>query len=176
MEIFDLYTDEREKTGRTMVRGEATPEGFYRLVIHVCIFNDRGEMLIQKRQPFKKSWAGLWDVSVGGHADSGETSRQTAERELKEELGLCVDFSSIRPAITVHWENGFDDFYVLTKNLEPDSLTLQTDEVQEAKWASEREVKKMIDDGTFIPYEKGLIEYLFFRRNHASSHTRKDAR
>ena len=31
MEIFDLYTADREKTGRTMVRGTPTPEGFYRL-------------------------------------------------------------------------------------------------------------------------------------------------
>ena len=32
----------------------------------------------------------------------------------------------------------------------------------------------MIGDGRFIPYEKSLIELLFFRRNHRSSHTRSD--
>ena len=43
MEILDLYTADREKTGRTMVRGEETPAGCYRLVVHVCIFNDKGQ-------------------------------------------------------------------------------------------------------------------------------------
>ena len=55
MEIWDLYTKDRIKTEETMVRGEKITKGFYRLVVHVCIFNSRGEMLIQQRQPFKKS-------------------------------------------------------------------------------------------------------------------------
>ena len=31
-----------------------------------------------------------------------------------------------------------------------------------------------IDDGEFIPYEKGLIDLLFFQRNHRGAHTRRD--
>jgi len=50
MERWDLYTQDREKTGKTMVRGDKTPEGFFHLQVHVCIFNTRGEMLIQQRQ------------------------------------------------------------------------------------------------------------------------------
>ena len=64
MEIFDLYTADRERTGLTMVRGEKTPEGLYRLVVHVCVFSPEGRMLIQRRQPFKRGWSGMWDVSV----------------------------------------------------------------------------------------------------------------
>ena len=75
MELFDLYTAEGEKTGRTIVRGEPVPEGFYRLVVHVCIFNPEGKMLIQQRQPFKKGWSNMWDVSVGGCAVAGDSSR-----------------------------------------------------------------------------------------------------
>ena len=47
MEVFDLYTADRQKTDRTMVRGGRTPEGYYRLVVHVCIFHPDGRMLIQ---------------------------------------------------------------------------------------------------------------------------------
>ena len=54
MELFDLYTRDRVKTGRTMVRGDKVPEGLYRLVVHVCIFDPEGRMLIQQRQPFKR--------------------------------------------------------------------------------------------------------------------------
>lgn len=66
MELFDLYTENRELTGKTMERGGTVPEGLYRLVVHICVFNSRGEMLIQRRQPFKAGWPGLWDISVGG--------------------------------------------------------------------------------------------------------------
>jgi isopentenyldiphosphate isomerase len=174
MELLDLYTADREKTGRTMVRGEPTPAGFYRLVVHVCIFNPEGQMLIQQRQPFKKGWSNLWDISVGGSAVSGDSSRSAAERETFEELGLSVDLSDVRPTLTVHWEHGFDDYYVLTQSVDLTSLRLQAEEVQAVRWASKDEILQMIDDGRFIPYEKSLIELLFFRRDHRSSHTRED--
>ena len=174
MEIFDLYTADRVKTGKTMVRGEPVPEGFYRLVVHVCIFDSRGRMLIQQRQPFKKGWSNLWDVSVGGCAVAGDTSRTAAARETREELGLELDFSDARPTMTIHWENGFDDYYAVTRDVDPDSLRLQYEEVQRVKWADREEILQMIDDGRFIPYEKSQIELLFFRRNHRGSHTRSD--
>lgn len=174
MELFDLYTAEREKTGRTMVRGEPVPEGFYRMVVHVCIFDPQGRMLIQQRQPFKKGWSNLWDISVGGSAVSGDTSRTAAERETREELGLEIDLAGIRPTMTIHWERGFDDYYIVNRPVDLESLRLQPEEVQKVRWATEEEILEMIDDGRFIPYEKSLIELLFFRRNHRSSHTRRD--
>lgn len=174
MELFDLYTADREKTGLTMKRGDPTPEGYYRLVIHVCIFNEKGEMLIQKRQPFKRGWAGLWDVSVGGHSVSGENGKDTARRELKEELGIDFDFSDTRPSLTINWEVGFDDYFLLAMPVDIDALTLQYEEVEQVKWAVKDEVLQMIDDGSFIPYEKSLIELLFFRRDHRSAHSRPD--
>ena len=173
MELLDLYTAEREKTGKTLVRGEPVPEGYYRLVIHVCIFNPDGRMLIQQRQPFKKSWSNLWDVSVGGCVTAGESSLSAAQRETCEELGLSIDSSSLRPSLTVHFEHGFDDYYILTLPLEPESLHLQYEEVQAVRWAEKDEILQMIDDGTFIPYEKSLIDLLFSRRNNRSAHTKK---
>ena len=174
MEIFDLYTAEREKTGRTMVRGTPVPEGFYRLVVHVCIFDGQGRMLIQQRQPFKRGWSNLWDISVGGSAVSGDSSRTAAERETREELGLSIDLSDVRPTVTLHWEHGFDDYYTVTRPVELQSLQLQYEEVQAVRWAEKEEILRMIDDGSFIPYEKSLIELLFFRRDHRSAHTRSD--
>ena len=174
MELFDLYTAEREKTGRTMVRGKPVPEGFYRLVVHLCIFDHEGRMLIQQRQPFKQGWSNLWDISVGGSAVTGDSSRSAAERETLEELGLSIDLSDVRPTLTIHWEHGFDDYYVLTQDVDLSTLHLQYEEVQRVCWASKEEILRMIDDGWFIPYEKSLIELLFVRRDHRSSHTRND--
>ena len=174
MELFDLYTLDREKTGLTMVRGDPVPEGYYRLVVHVCIFNEKGQMLIQQRQPFKKSWSNLWDVSVGGSAVAGDSSRSAAERETREELGLSLNLEGVRASMTIHWENGFDDYYIVHMAPDLSSLRLQYEEVQQVKWADKEEILRMIHDGSFIPYEKSLIELLFFRRNHQSSHTRRD--
>ncbi len=174
MELFDLYTADRVKTGRTMVRGDAVPEGCYRIVVHVCIFDPEGRMLIQQRQPFKQGWSNMWDITVGGSAVAGDTSRTAAERETREEIGLSIDLTDVRPSLTLYWEHGFDDYYLLTRDVDPDTLHLQYEEVQAVRWATREEILRMIDDGEFIPYEKGLIDLLFFQRNHRGAHTRRD--
>ena len=174
MELFDLYTADREKTGKTMVRGEKVPEGFYRMVIHVCIFDEAGRMLIQQRQPFKEGWPNRWDISVGGSAVAGDSSRSAAERETMEELGLPIDLTEVQPSLTIYFEHGFDDYYILTKEVDLDTLRLQPEEVQAVRWAEPEEILQMIDDGRFIPYEKNLIGFLFSRRIYRGAHTRKE--
>ena len=176
MELFDLYTADREKAGKTMVRGEPTPAGYYRMVVHVCIFDSEGRMLIQQRQPFKQGWSNLWDITVGGSAVAGDSSRSAAERETLEELGLAIDLTDERPSMTLYWENGFDDYYLLTMDLDLNTLRLQPEEVQTVRWAGKEEILQMIDDGRFIPYEKSLISFLFSRRINRSSHTREEKR
>ena len=172
MEAWDLYTKDRERTGKIIHRGEVIPEGMYRLVVHVSVFNHAGELLIQKRQTKKNRWPGLWDLSIGGHVIAGETTRQAGEREMLEELGYRISLSDKRPALTLTFGNGFDDMYTLEADIALDELTLQEDEVSEVKWATKDEVMKMIDDEIFIPYQKGLIELLFFLRNHSEAHTK----
>ena len=83
MELFDLYTEDRVRTGRTMVRGTKVPEGLYRLVVHVCIFDHEGRMLIQQRQPFKQGWSNLWAAArspgiPAGPPRSGKCGRKSA--------------------------------------------------------------------------------------------------
>jgi isopentenyldiphosphate isomerase len=166
MEVFDLYDLNRIRTGETIERGQKPPAGRYHLVIHVCIFNQEDQMLIQKRSENKTGWAGLWDVSVGGAAQKGDSSQQAAHRELMEELSLDYDFSLVRPAVTVNFPNGFDDIYLIQLDLEPSRLRLQDNEVEEVKWASREEIKAMIQNGEFIPYHLSLIDLLFEYRFH----------
>ena len=162
MEIFDLYDASRRLTGETMVRGTPVPEGRYRVVIHICIFNGKGEMLIQQRQPFKANWANMWDLSAGGCVVSGETSQQGAHRELLEELGLDVDFSNTPPAFSVTFHGGFDDYYILRQEPDISQLRLQEQEVQAVKRASLEEVLAMVGRGEFISYQKAFLEFLFY--------------
>ena len=166
MERFDLYDSNRRFTGRTIARGEDVPDGLRRLVVHICVFNSKGEMLIQQRQSFKDGWPNLWDVTVGGGVQAGETTQQAAHRELLEELGLAYDFEDEAPMLTTTFRKGFDDVYII--HAEPDfsSLRLQPEEVQAVRWAGLDEVLAMIESGTFIPYSRPFMEYIFFRHDH----------
>ncbi len=166
MELWDLYTADRIPTGRTMVRGEKMPEGLYRIVVHVCVFNRAGEMLIQQRQPFKDGWSNLWDLTVGGSAVAGETSPQAAERELAEELGLKSVLHAARPALTIHFRQGFDDIYLIDAEPQIADLRFQYEEVQAARWCGKDGILRMIAEKTFIPYNPALIEMLFMLHEH----------
>jgi len=161
MELWDLYTEDRIKTNRTMIRGGEHPDGYYRIVVHVCIFNHHGQMLIQKRQPFKKGWSGLWDITVGGSAVSGDTSRTAAEREVQEELGITMSLAGKRPALTINFPGGFDDIYLIEQNIALSDLHLQYEEVEKAEWADKEEILAMIEKGDFIPYYPELINLFF---------------
>lgn len=172
MELWDIYDVDRNKTDKTMVRGEAHPEGAYHLVVHICIFNSAGEMLIQQRQPFKKGWSNMWDITVGGSAVSGDNSQTAASRELFEELGIEMDLTGIRPHLTMNFDKGFDDYYLLEKNINLADLKLQYEEVQNAKWASKEEILCMIETGEFVPYYPSLIQLLFDMRKKYGSHSR----
>lgn len=172
VELWDIYDKNRIKTGKTMERGGEFNVGDYHLVVHVCIFNAKGEMLIQQRQPFKHGWPNMWDITVGGSATRGDTSQTAAARELYEEIGYRLDLSQVRPHLTINFEVGFDDYYLIETDVEIDKLKLQYEEVQQVKWASKDVIIKMLDDGDFIPYYKNLIELLFEMRKRYSAHTK----
>lgn len=174
MELFDLYDENRIKTGETMVRGTPEPSGFYRMVVHICIFGDDGKMLIQRRQDNKHGWSGMWDFTVGGSAVTGDSSRQAAVREVREEIGIDISGDGLRRVLTVQTENVFDDIYTVNKNVDMSDIILQAEEVAEVKWADIGEIFSMIDDGRFIPYHKSLVELLFFMRNNDGARTGQD--
>jgi len=133
-------------------------------VVHICVFDVLGRLLIQQRAAEKFIWPGLWDVSVGGGVDAGETSRQGAEREFREELGFPLDLGGLRASVTVNFDGGFDDFYILTKELDLGTLILQKEEVQAVRWAALEEILNMVDEGAFIPYPKSFLRFLFDMR------------
>lgn len=166
-EYIDLYDNYRNNTGKKIPRGEKIEEGFNRLIIHAAVFNDKGEMIIQKRQKSKKSWPNLWDISVSGAVSSGETSQVAVARELFEEISFEYDFKNIHPDLTIKSNARIDDIYII-KNYRGDikNLKLQKEEVSDLKRASLADIKEMIKKGDFVPYSIELLEFLFYLKDH----------
>lgn len=64
--------------------------GLRHRAVHILVFNDCGQLFLQKRSMNKDLYGGLWDTSVAGHVDAGEDYESCAIREVKEELGIDV--------------------------------------------------------------------------------------
>ena len=88
MELWDLYDSERKPLNRTHVRGEAFAEGEYYVCAEVWVRNSKGEFLITKRHPDKKA-GNLWEFTGGGTL-AGESTRESAIRELQEDKGFVT--------------------------------------------------------------------------------------
>lgn len=94
-ELFPIVDEEGRVTGEA-TRGEChNGSKLLHPVVHLHVFNSRGEVYLQKRPEWKDIQPGKWDTSVGGHIDFGETPEQALVREVGEELGI-TDFVSER--------------------------------------------------------------------------------
>mgnify|MGYP000511669509 CR=1 FL=1 len=112
--------------------------------VNALIFNDKNQMLIQKRNSHKKLWPGLWDVSVGGSVITGESSSQAAARETFEELGISLDEKDLRAAFTINFNEGFDDCYLVEKNISIEDVVIKEDEVSDVRWATKEEILNIL--------------------------------
>ncbi|MFQ3574572.1 MAG: NUDIX domain-containing protein, partial [Thermodesulfovibrionales bacterium] len=92
LEIVDKEGNTIGKARRDEIHGNPS---LLHKVVHVIVVNDYGDMLLQKRSLKKDVAPGLWDTSVGGHIDCGESIESALIRETMEEIGvipLRLDF------------------------------------------------------------------------------------
>lgn len=89
-EIFDVV-DDRDRVIGKQTRQEVHRRGLKHRAIHLLVFNQRGEVFLQKRSFKKDTFPGAWDSSASGHLDSGETYDACVVREAREEIGLFLE-------------------------------------------------------------------------------------
>ncbi|MBR4725629.1 MAG: NUDIX domain-containing protein [Lachnospiraceae bacterium] len=116
MEYWDLYDSERKPLNRVHARGEAFAEGEYYVCAEVWVRNSKGQFLITKRHPDKKA-GNLWEFTGGGTL-AGESTLQSAVRELKEETGIDASEAELRLFVTYQKKNYFLDLFLLNKDID----------------------------------------------------------
>lgn len=166
MEVWDLYTKYREKTGKEHIRGEKIPEGCYHLAVHVWIRNNKGEYLISQRSADRPTFPLMWEC-VGGSVIKGESSIEGAIREVKEEVGLDLEqeagkllFSKIR-GTDVRYEckayNDIMDVWLFNYSGEVQLEAATTSEVADCKWMTVSEIRKLYEEKKLVP----TLDYFF---------------
>lgn len=93
-ECFPLVDAEGKVLGKAS-RGEChNGSKLLHPVVHLHVYNSRGDLYLQKRPDWKDIQPGKWDTSVGGHVDYGEDVVSALKREAYEELGI-TDFEPV---------------------------------------------------------------------------------
>ncbi len=151
-EKFDVLNEFGEFTGKIATREECHKKGLWHRAVYAFIIDENKNILLQKRSSNKKLWPNMWDVTVGGHVDSGEFGRQALIREVKEELGIDIDDNDIKYLVssTSINEQGdiinrhYNECYLITKSIDISDIKIQEDEVTEIKYFSKDELLKRI--------------------------------
>ena len=156
----DLYDENSNVTSMTYFKGDAVPNGYYPMVVMVCIQNENGEFLMQKRVPRK---GGDWGVT-GGHPKSGETPIEGMITEIKEEIGVDV-----LPEQLEVFDEGCDGvdcykMYYMKTSFDLSDFKIQEEELSEVRWFSMQQLQDMVDKKILNPNQiacfKKCIKYL----------------
>ena len=158
MELWDLYTREKQLVGTNHIRGETIPNGYYHLVVHVWIRNNKGKYLISQRSFNRPTFPLLWEC-VGGSVLKGEDSLTGALREVKEEVGIELSptsgnllFSEVRECL-----RDIRDVWLFEYNGLVSLEKATTDEVAQVKWLNKGQIKKLFDAGKLVD----TLKYFF---------------
>lgn len=156
-EKLDVYTRDGKYIGvKTRKECHAENPGFYHKPAWTWVYNSKGEILVQRRAMMKKKYPGYLDMPCAGHVDAGESSIMGAIREAKEEIGIDLNEDDIQFMFEYieddAWEIGQVFFVRVDKDIE--EMTLQKEEVDEIKWLSFDEFKKLLYSDKFVPHDK----------------------
>jgi len=120
------------------------------LVVHLHLFDGKGNLFLQKRSPAKDSFPGRWDTAVGGHVEAGEPVSAALEREAREELGVQVRGARFlfQYLYGGEWESEYVHTFALTRGGEPHP---NPREISAGRFWSAEQIEARLGRGVFTP-------------------------
>ncbi len=151
-EFLEVYSPEGTKTGQKKSKSEIHRKGLFHSTVHVWIFTEEGNILIQKRSKKKELNPGVWDVSVAGHIKFNENIKKAAKRETLEETGININTKDLLKigvyrSINIHpiaIDKEFFHTYILKIDKNSIDLDYKNNEVDDLKFISIEEMESLI--------------------------------
>lgn len=144
-ELFDVV-DRKDN-----VVGQATRAECHRdkKLIHrsigILVFNDKGELFLQKRSTTKDLYPGFWALSVGGHLTSGESYEAAAKKEMREELGIAVPLESLGKFF--HEDEIEAEMFMIFKTVHNGPFTLNPEEIEKGEFFDLKDLSVKVKSG-----------------------------
>lgn len=173
-ELIDILTKEGNPTGKSCPKSEIHSQGYYHNTAHVWFYTKEGQILLAQRSANKTLYPLLWDISVAGHVDSGETVEEGAIREIFEEIGLRISKEDLHKIGVFEcfqsYDNGiidneFHHTYIIELQTDLDTLITQKNEVESIKLVDFEEFQFILDhigaENHFVPSNKKYYEKVF---------------
>jgi isopentenyl-diphosphate delta-isomerase len=141
MEDKLILVDKKDKQIGTEFKLKTHKEGRLHRAFSIFVFNEKGELLLQKRSSKKYHSGGLWTNTCCSHPKPGEETTSSAHRRLQEEMGFDCNiseiFSFVYKAKLDHCltEHEFDHIFIGKFNQDP---IINKQEAEDFKWATQK--------------------------------------
>jgi len=120
----------------------------------VIVLVTRGDRTLLGRQP-------VWDAgrysTLAGFVEPGESLEDAVAREVHEETG--VRLSSVRYHSSQPWPFPSSLMVGFTAEAASDEITIDPDELEDARWFTRDEIRREMDAGTFLLPSEISIAY-----------------
>ncbi len=119
-------------------------------VVHLHVFNSKGELYLQYRPHWKKIQPDKWDTACGGHIAYGESVDEALAREVSEELGI----SGFQPLLIERYifESRIErELVYLYKTIYDGEITPSKDELSGGRFFTPDELRAAATAGTITP-------------------------
>ena len=145
-EYWDVYDENRNKTGALHRRGDPFGPGERHMGVEIWTLDEQGRVLLTRRD-LRKRFGGLWECP-GGSALAGEDSRTAVRRELREETGLHAEtLYPVGSRRDDKYQMFHDSYAFFPDHLSLDEIVLQPGETCGARLVSFSEMEEMIRRG-----------------------------
>ena len=144
-----ILVDVHDKQIGLMPKLEAHEKGVLHRAFSVFIFNNKGELMLQRRALSKYHSPGLWTNTCCSHQRDGESNILAAKRRLNEEMGFVAELIEKTSFVyKANFDNGLtehelDHIIVGKYNHSP---VINSSEVDSWKWMSMEDIRNNIND------------------------------
>ena len=145
-ELVDIVVEQDTVIGTIYRKDEIYGKHILRSA-SIFLLNSKKQILLQLRAKESKRYPLHWDVSGGGHVNSGESYQDCAKRELFEEIGIQVEHLNLLKKHHFTLDNNrkrINSSYVAI--IEETKILIDPVEVADARWFSISEINKMIEN------------------------------
>ena len=149
-ELFPIVNEQGETIGKITRREAHDGTKILHPVVHLHVFNSKGELYLQHRPEWKDIQPGKWDTATGGHVDYGETTEQALVREVREELEI-TDFSPEFVCRYVFEGKREKELVYVHKTIYDGKITPNEEELQGGRFWSKSEILSNMGKGIFTP-------------------------